>query len=264
MNTPHTATATPLKVLTYNIYHGEKFYSPGKPNLDEIAEIIAAEKPDLVALQEVDRHTRRSAKLYGGVSQDLTQELARMTGMHGYFGRAMEQHGGDYGEAILTRTPAVRATNHPLAAPSGGEPRALLQVELALTGDRTASRTLTFAGTHLCHQHEANRLAQVQEIIRLAEAAPHPFILAGDFNFETGEAPYHALAHALQDTGVAFGNPQHTWPVDQPSTRLDIIFTDKRHHWIVKDHRLLPHNASDHHPVIAILELTSRQERAHQ
>jgi len=104
-----------IKVLTYNIYHGEAFYRPGTPNLQEIAKVIDDCQPDLVALQEVDRFTQRSANLGGdwcdsaggSRSQDLCAELAKLTGLHGVFGKAMDQHGGDYGEAILSRHPSL-------------------------------------------------------------------------------------------------------------------------------------------------------------
>jgi len=114
---------------------------------------------------------------------------------------------------------------------------------------------LTFAATHLCHQHEANRLAQVRDIIRRAETSQHPFILAGDFNFETSELPYGVLADVMEDTGVRFGNTALTWPYDKPTTRLDIVFVDKKHPWTVKDVALIDNDASDHFPVLVTLEL---------
>ncbi|KXU35668.1 hypothetical protein AXK12_04685 [Cephaloticoccus capnophilus] len=244
-----------IKILTYNIYHGEAFYRPGTPNLQEVAKVIDACQPDLVALQEVDRFTQRSAQLSGGTPQDLCAELAKLTGLHGVFGKAMDQHGGDYGEAILSRLPLDLALSPPttriLPTPEGGESRALLTIDYPLgRGEK-----ITFAATHLCHQHEANRLAQVKGIIQVADALDGPFILAGDFNFETGEAPYHVLAAAMKDTGVTAGNTALTWPYDAPTTRLDIVFVDKKHNWAVKDVALIDNDASDHFPVLVTLEL---------
>ena len=66
---------TRIKVLTYNIYHGELPYSPGKPNLDSIAKLINQLQPDFVACQEVDSATGRSEVLYGKKT-DLIKELA--------------------------------------------------------------------------------------------------------------------------------------------------------------------------------------------
>jgi hypothetical protein len=61
-----------------------------------------------VALQEVDSMTNRSAALNNGIQQDLVQELARMTGMHGYFGKAIDFSDGGYGEGILSRYPVEK------------------------------------------------------------------------------------------------------------------------------------------------------------
>jgi len=244
-----------IKILTYNIYHGEAFYRPGTPNLQQIAKVINDCQPDLVALQEVDRLTQRSAQLHAGTPQDITAELAELTGLHGVFGKAMEQHGGDYGEAILSRLPPITPpTTRILPTPEGGEPRALLTIDYPLgRGEK-----ITFAATHLCHQHEANRLAQVQDIIQIADASAPPFVLAGDFNFETGEPPYGVLADAMADTGVTASNTALTWPYDKPTTRLDIVFVDKKHPWTVKDVALIDNDASDHFPTLVTLELETK------
>ena len=62
-----------MRILTYNIHHGEGL--DGRIDLPRIAAVIAAQRPDLVALQEVDRNARRS----GGVDQ--AAELGRLTGL---------------------------------------------------------------------------------------------------------------------------------------------------------------------------------------
>ena len=46
--------ADELRLVAYNIHHGEGM--DGKLDLERIARVIAAEKPDLVALQEVDHY----------------------------------------------------------------------------------------------------------------------------------------------------------------------------------------------------------------
>uniref|UniRef100_UPI0019530D33 endonuclease/exonuclease/phosphatase family protein n=2 Tax=Pseudomonadati TaxID=3379134 RepID=UPI0019530D33 len=74
--------AQEIKVLTYNIYHGEKNYERGKSNLEAIAAVINEYKPDFVAMQEVDSMTVRTAAFNNGVRKDLVQELAKLTGMY--------------------------------------------------------------------------------------------------------------------------------------------------------------------------------------
>ena len=74
-----------VRVLTYNIHHGEGM--DGRIDLVRQAEILNREAPDLVALQEVDRGTKRS----GGVDQ--LAELGRLTGLTPTFGRAIDFQG---------------------------------------------------------------------------------------------------------------------------------------------------------------------------
>ena len=105
---------TRIKVLTYNIYHGELASSPGKPNLDSVAKLINKIQPDFVALQEVDSMTGRSERLYGKRT-DLIKELAAKTKMFGYFGKALEFEGGSYGEGILSKTPlSINVVSNPI------------------------------------------------------------------------------------------------------------------------------------------------------
>jgi len=239
-----------ITVLTWNIYHGESHYRPGTSNLEAIAKVINEYKPDLVALQEVDNQTQRTAGFNHGVRKDLVQELAALTGMHGYFGKAMDYDGGGYGEGILSRFPA-QSSVLPLPIPQGGEPRVFISIEQTLPD----GRTLTFAGTHLCHEFEANQVAQIKAITRFMSKTGGPLVLAGDFNFTPEHAPYAIINHTMHDAALMHGTAEATWPYHAPVERLDYIFMDKNSTWQVKDIKLIDTDASDHFPVLAVLEL---------
>ena len=58
---------------------------------------LVAAKPDVAALQEVDRKAQRT----GGVDQ--AAEYARLTAMHAWYGAAMPFQGGEYGQVVLSR-----------------------------------------------------------------------------------------------------------------------------------------------------------------
>jgi endonuclease/exonuclease/phosphatase family metal-dependent hydrolase len=83
---------TTLRVLTYNIHHGEG--TDGRFDLSRLAGVVTSVQPDLVALQEVDERTERT----NGV--DEVAELARLTDLHAVFGKAMDYLGGG-GVAVL-------------------------------------------------------------------------------------------------------------------------------------------------------------------
>ncbi len=95
-----------IRVLCYNIHHGEGVDK--KLDLDRIAKVILSVSPDVVALQEVDRKTKRTNHV------DQSSELARLTKMKVVFEKNIDFQGGHYGNAVLSTrishlTPCVLA-----------------------------------------------------------------------------------------------------------------------------------------------------------
>ncbi len=246
----HGLHAQEVKVLTYNIYHGERPDGSGKSNLEEVAALIKAHDPDLVALQEVDSMTYRSAQFNDGAREDLVQELARLTGMHGYFGKAMDYSSGGYGEGLLSRVGGQPEVSI-LETPAGGEPRALI----AITHTFSNGKKMVFAGTHLCHEFEENKLAQAKQVARILGEKGLPAIVAGDFNFTPDSDAYEAIAQKMDDAAALFGNPQRTYSSTDPRIRLDYVFISRSSKWKVKAVEVIPSEASDHLPVLVTLQL---------
>ena len=242
--------AQEIKVMTYNIYHGEQRYDPGKSNLQQVAAVINQYKPDFVALQEVDSMTTRSASFNNGVPQDLVKVLAEETGMHGFFGKAIDYANGGYGEGILSRF-SVQAVNYDLPIPKGGEGRALLTIAHTFPN----GKKIVFAGTHLCHQFQENRLAQTEAICGILSELDLPVIMGGDFNFRPDSEAYQLIKNHFDDAAEIKGNPENTISFENPRARIDYIFLSKGHNWIVKDVEVIRVNASDHMPVLVTLEL---------
>lgn len=241
---------TEIRVMTYNIYHGEQPYDPGKSNIEKIAEIINKYKPDFVALQEVDSMTNRSALINSGEPKDLVLELSKKTGMIGFFGKAIDYSDGGYGEGILSRLPA-KATKYSLPIPKGGEERALLLIDCTLPG----GKEIVFAGTHLCHQFEENRLAQTEAICKILATIDKPVILAGDFNFRPESEPYQLIIRNFSDAAVIRGDPEPTISYENPRSRIDYVFLSEKSKWNVEDVEVIRNPASDHMPVLVILEI---------
>ncbi|MDH3584393.1 MAG: endonuclease/exonuclease/phosphatase family protein [Phycisphaerae bacterium] len=232
-----------LRVLTYNIHHGQG--TDGRFDLPRLAAVIRALQPDLVALQEVDRKTRRA----GGVDQ--AAELGRLTGMHARFGKAMDYSGGGYGEAILSRFKVLEARTIPLPADRGFEPRAALAVRVQPPG----LPALWFAGTHLDHTaDDRQRLMQVDALVKaLVRELPEATILAGDLNADADSRPIGRLRAHFRD--AADSRPQPTWPADQPRTRIDWVLLRPLGAWRVVEARVIEETvASDHRPLLVELE----------
>ncbi|MCT3760160.1 endonuclease/exonuclease/phosphatase family protein [Elizabethkingia anophelis] len=242
--------AQEIKVLTYNIYHGEKNYERGKSNIEAIAAVINEYKPDFVAMQEVDSMTVRTASFNNGVRKDLVQELAKLTGMYGYFGKAMDYDNGGYGEGILSRFPD-KPNVYQLPIPKGGEERALITIQHTFPN----GQKIVFGGTHLCHEFEENRIAQAKQVASIATTKGIPAIILGDFNITPDSKPYKAITAKMNDAAVLYGNPQLTFPYHKPKYRLDYIFLNKNSKWKVKDVKVIKNNASDHMPVLVTLSL---------
>jgi endonuclease/exonuclease/phosphatase family metal-dependent hydrolase len=237
-----------LRVLTYNIHHGEG--TDQKLDLPRIAKIITDSKADLVALQEVDNKTRRTNNV------DQTAEFAKLTGLQGVFGKAMDYGGGEYGEAIFSRFPIVEHKTHALPFTQGREPRAALEITIRPPN----LPAITFVGTHLDHfKDETDRLAQTKELNRLLVTKDAPVtILAGDLNARPESRPMQTILEHWNDT--AANNQEPTIPSDKPRVKIDWILTLKSQNWRVISSQVLEEKvASDHRPVLVELEWAGKK-----
>jgi endonuclease/exonuclease/phosphatase family metal-dependent hydrolase len=239
-----------VKVLTYNIYHGEMAYEAGKPSLDSIAAFINKVHPDFVVLQEVDSATGRSATIYGK-KIDLVKELGAKTGMNAYFGKSMDYDGGGYGEGLLSMTP-LKTNVAILPSPAGGEPRSLIYTNTRLSN----GQNIIVGGTHLCHEFPENRTAQAESIDKLYRSLLVPGIVCGDFNFESTDPTYEIMTNYFKDAAMVRKLVPATFSSRNPSKRIDYAFITKRGNWKVINAEVFPVNYSDHLPVLFTFEMT--------
>ncbi len=131
---------TIVKVLSFNILHGATMNNDF--DLDKLAKVITDADPDLVAMQEVDFKTNRARKY------DLVTELGWRTKMVPLFGKAMSYDGGEYGEGILSKMSLISSRNVALPYFEGHEPRADVEVTIALT----PHDSISFVETHLHYE----------------------------------------------------------------------------------------------------------------
>ncbi|WP_236696692.1 endonuclease/exonuclease/phosphatase family protein [Rhodopirellula islandica] len=228
-----------LKVLSYNIHHGEG--TDSKLDLNRLAKIIQKVDPDLVALQEVDQNTRRT----GVVNQ--IEVLAAQTGLFGQFAKQLDYGGGEYGQAILSKHPIQAFKVHWLPGEPDRERRIVGVAEFQIHGN-----TFLFGTTHLHHARVDLREGQTRELDRLFAQGTLPMILAGDFNASPDS---QAIQMLQQEWRMATSEPMPTFPAESPTRQLDYVVVRPANSWrIVKAMVLDEPLASDHRPVLVELE----------
>jgi endonuclease/exonuclease/phosphatase family metal-dependent hydrolase len=239
------AASNTFRVMTYNIHHGEGL--DGKVDLHRIADLIKREHADIVALQEVDKGVKRTAR------RDCPAELAALTGLSCVFSNNYHFQGGEYGNAVLTRFPIKRWTNQHYKMHHPGEQRGLLQVVLEVRG-----RELVFLDTHADAQREdTERLANVANLLEAIQPYQgRPMILCGDFNDTPDSRTYQKFAQQFTDTWKAAGaGDGFTIPAKKPRKRIDFIWTSKEPALEALKVWVPESEASDHRPVVGEFRL---------
>lgn len=241
------APAVRIIALSYNIHHGEGL--DGQLDLGRIAEVIRASGADIVALQEVDRGVQRSGEV------DQAGELGRLLDMHQAFGGNIRHQGGDYGNAVLSRWPIARHENHLLPS-TGGEQRGVLQVEIHVP---QVEDPLCLLATHLDHRRgDEERVRSARFINELTMVgAQRAAILMGDLNDVRGSRTLNQLeSRWTQTTGQA----TPTIPTARPTRQIDFVLVRPANRWRVLEVRVIDERiASDHLPILAVLELRSEE-----
>ncbi len=87
-------TPQTIRIATYNIHHAAG--TDGVVDVHRIAQLIEAMEADIVCLQEVDQHVKRSKNL------DIPNMLADKLDMHVVYGPNLDLGEGKYGNAILS------------------------------------------------------------------------------------------------------------------------------------------------------------------
>ncbi|MGY1844300.1 endonuclease/exonuclease/phosphatase family protein [Modestobacter sp. SYSU DS0875] len=259
---PEGPTA-PVRLVTFNVHHGVG--DDGRHDLPRLARLLADADPDLICLQEVDRH-------FGPRSEGVDQAelLSRALDMELAWGPAIDEPGsgggngdGDrrqYGNALLSRLPLLARDVHPL--PGGGEPRSALRARVGLPGG-----ALWVTTTHLSSGSAADRAAQAAAVAELHAAVPEPGVLVGDLNADAGAPELEPLRALLADAWQQAAERSDqtgrfslhrdaglTHPARRPRVRIDQV-------WVtagvtVTDARVLDGSgASDHHPLLVDLQV---------
>ncbi|MDZ7618490.1 MAG: endonuclease/exonuclease/phosphatase family protein [Patescibacteria group bacterium] len=240
-----------LRVLCYNIHYGQG--TDGQYDVERLAKVIAASKPDLVALQEVDVGVQRSGRVH------QAQRLSELTGMAVRFGPTQHYEGGLFGNAVLTRLPILDVAIHPLPYTEATPERVTYpRGAIAVVVRGPDGQPLRFVSTHFQHNVPEDRVAEAAAVNELFARPddPMPTILAGDINATPDSEPVKVLlerwTHAM-DEAAAPSVPSH-----RPTARIDYIFYRPTARFrLVTAEVIAEWMASDHRPVFAVLQLVA-------
>ncbi len=228
---------TELRVLSYNI-------RSLRDSAADVATVIRAAAADVVCIQEAPRflHWRRK-----------NRQLAADTGLRIVTG------GRAAGAMVLLARPGLGVLDRRnVKLPKRWN---LHQRGLAIGVVDVAGTPVTVASTHWSLNAE-ERLEHLPVIRAYVEALEHPAVIAGDIN-ETPDGPGWAeLVSVYQDAfAVAPAGPGNTYSAKDPHKRIDGVFADQRLTVVsctAFQHPAVP-TASDHVPVLAILEIAARE-----
>lgn len=214
------ADVSTLKIMSYNI----RIASPpskgwGYTDLVATAKVIQKEKPDLVALQEVDAFTERSGK---NIHQ--AKKLAELTGMYYHFAKAVDRSNGDYGVAILSRFPIEKGESFRLNVRSANPENEIRAV--ALVTVKTNWGKIVFVSAHLDHLSDDERSYQITQLNKILQKYNKlPIILGADLNTTPDNAVIENLGKYL---ALPCRQCPLTFPADSPVKTLDYILLSRK------------------------------------
>jgi endonuclease/exonuclease/phosphatase family metal-dependent hydrolase len=240
-----------FRLMTYNVHRCVGL--DGRHAPQRIAEIIALQNPDIVALQELETGHPRTG------SVDQAQVIAAILKTDFHYHAARQRGEARFGNAVFSRLPMRKI--HSAILPT--LPQIPVQTRGALwVAIRVGKEEVQIINTHLGLLHH-ERFLQAGALCSKDWLA-HPFyrgqprVLCGDFNATTASRVYRLFMESLHDARTLSPSPAgRTWPSFLPMFRYDHIFVCPR----VRVRNVsvpktpLTIRASDHLPVVADVEI---------
>ncbi len=226
-----------------------------------LADAIPALQSDIIALQEVDFNTQRSAR-NAGTAKPVNQAemLAKAGKMHYAECPSIDFDGGKYGTALLSRWKIDKTEQVKLSNIEGREQRTACVNYITVPG---MPAPLAVIITHPDQERDNTlRLKQIRELMALVDKTGKNAIpvLMGDLNLVPASPEYRELRYQMNDTLPTEGD--FTYPSWNPNRRIDYILTSTAQQWTVEssvagNRGNIPWGQlSDHLPLIVRLQLT--------
>ena len=250
---PAAASLRELRVATFNIHHGVGL--DGVLDLARIAATVERTGAEVVGLQEVDRHWSERSNFV-----DQATWLADVLGMDLAFGANLDLDPPaagaprrQYGTAILSAHKIRATTNTLLPRPLGGEQRGLLEAVIKVRGI-----PVRVFNTHLQHDSQLERLAQVARIREVLATAEESVVLLGDLNATPDTPEIAGLTDRLVDAWVTAGvGDGFTFDAATPHARIDYVMSSGN--VVARTAAVVTTDAADHLPVVVDLALPGKR-----
>jgi endonuclease/exonuclease/phosphatase family metal-dependent hydrolase len=234
-----------LKIMTWNLQVSQR------PNIDQVANKIQQFQPDIIAIQEIQKHQART------LSQRLGWSYVWAFKHNGY-GPLLPRRAE--GMAIMSRSPL---TNTGKTTLSSGYGRFTYRRRIAMWATiNSHGQQFTLFNTHLASDDNGDEgTTQAQRLRMIIDAhGQHPAVIAGDFNDHQRPDIVNILNaehnHDAWTNSTSRSRNGLTNPTKSPYQRLDHILvprTSAIKHVEVPDTNNDWANLSDHLPVIATI-----------
>ncbi len=239
-----TGQGFPVSIMTYNLHNG--FNTKGKLNMEEIAQTIESNNPDIVALQEVSRGWVVSGRV------DMLAWLSQRLHMPYVFGPTADPF---WGNAILSRYPILAYSREELP------PRDLfiLRGFIVALIDLGNGQQIKVIDTHFHHLEGQTDIRQLQSgaIINFINSIDNNnIVLLGDLNAEPSDPEIAMLYQARFIDAAKKMDPElaYTFASDNPHQRIDYIWVSFDLRNRIGDVQVPLSTASDHLPVVAVIK----------
>jgi endonuclease/exonuclease/phosphatase family metal-dependent hydrolase len=255
---PEVIEGETLRVATLNIAHArgtainQLFVGRGRMegNLDAVARLLAAERVDVVALQELDVDSLWSGQF---------DHAARLMNGSGLRCAALGMHAQTwlyrFGTGLLSGTPLHR----PQVVDFESTPPRTTKGFVAATirwRHNGRVRPVRLVSVHLDFLRKSARDRQLDVLVNLAQNAMRPLVIMGDFN--EGWGGEDSVVRALvEKAGMVVFQPKSADLATYKSDRLDWILISSELEF--SGYRVSDEVVSDHLMVIAELRWKDRQ-----
>lgn len=243
-----------VSVGTFNIQHGLDYLHLQETgehliNLKRVSDAIKQMNVDICGLNEVRNHEM----LEGKVNQ--ARVIAENLGYHFVFVKAIDHHGGEYGNALVSKYPILSCKGIPMKTvpekrlPGNRyyEDRVLLCAEVLVE-----HQVLNVFVSHFGLNKDEFEVA-VSTVCDNVKYCMQPTILMGDFNFIPDSPYYAAIQEMLYDTSDLINENKNTYSSINPTRRIDYIFVNDQVKTISA--QVLDIIVSDHRPYRVTIDI---------